>query len=250
MAASKSLNRRGEKKKINGRERKLNESPIYSSWPALGQWSFHSVEMPYNSQPTRGWGKHGGLNLNLGRLFQPRAQFLVGSGALLVEGQDDGTGVGSERAWRGEVTDTCWAPTSAKHCALYNLWVDLHNNPSRWQLFMPHLKGEEGPERVSILPKVTERVSSKIRMWPQPVWPPNPYTSSNSRQGWEGNIIALNPMRPWLHNYLSFNLRRPITPFQASRLNCPSSTKRQELSVWEPGGAKSQLEAGRRWCEH
>lgn len=62
-----------------------------------------ALQQPAN----KGWGKHGGLNLNLGRLFQPKAQFFAGSGALLVEGQDDGTGVGSERAWRGEVTDIC-----------------------------------------------------------------------------------------------------------------------------------------------
>lgn len=55
--------------------------------------------LPYD-QPTVALGKHGDLNLNLGRNCQPRAQLPVGTGALFMEGQDNGAEVGIERAQR------------------------------------------------------------------------------------------------------------------------------------------------------
>lgn len=69
------------------------------------------------TKPTTGLGKHGALNWNLAWNCQPRAQFPGGTGALFIEGQDNGAGVGMERA----VGTGRQEPTLAQHllCAMH-----------------------------------------------------------------------------------------------------------------------------------
>lgn len=80
-------------------------------------------------------------------------------------------------------------------------------------------------------------------MCTQAVWALRP-----SGQGRQENIIALNLMRSWLQSYyLSFNLVRPVTPFQTiknfipkQRDLCPSESLRD---------SGVGVKAGRRPCK-
>lgn len=58
------------------------------------------------------------------------------SQGLEVEKQDNGTGLGTERAWEsGEsnryLLNTYYVPCAGLEGPPHNLWVDRHNNPFR-----------------------------------------------------------------------------------------------------------------------